>query len=52
MALPTISDNMFGTNYRYPGKFDRNGKISDLVLHTFCLLLSKFNFWNGDWALH
>ena len=36
---------------RNPIKLDRTRKVWYLLLRVFCLLLPKFNFWNGDWAL-
>ena len=36
---------------RNPVKLDRTRKVWYLLLRVFWLLLSKFNFWKGDWAL-
>ena len=32
-------------------KLDRKRKVWYLLLRVVCLLLPKFNFWKGDWAL-
>ena len=50
-SLPTILDKIFGSKYRNPVKSDRTTKLWYPLYYIFLLLLPKFNFWEGDWAL-
>ena len=47
----TISDKIFGTEWRNPVKLDRKRKVWYLFLRIFELLLPKPNLFKGDWAL-
>ena len=51
MFPQTILRKIFGTKQRNPVKLDRTKKVWYLLFYVFWLLLPKFNFWKGDWAL-
>ena len=44
-------NKIFGTKQKNPVKLDCIRKVWYLLLRAFWLLLPKFNFWKGDWAL-
>ena len=48
----TILGKIFAAEWESPVKLDRARKIWYLLLCVFWLLLPKFNFWKGDWALY
>ena len=47
----TISYKIFETDSSFHLKQCTSGKVSWLIFWTFLLLLAKFSFWQGDWAL-
>ena len=44
-------NKIFGTKQKNPVKLDWIRKVWYLLLRAFWLLLPKFNFWMGNWAL-
>ena len=47
----TILGGVLGAGWRDPVKLDRTRKVWYLLWHVFWLLLPRFNFWRGGWAL-
>ena len=47
---PKILGRVFGAKQRNPVKVNWNKRVLSL-LQVFSLLLPKFNFWKGNWAL-
>ena len=48
---PTIIHNIFETESSFYVKWRTTGKVSYLFFKSFLLALTKFSFWQEDWAL-